>query len=89
MTTAPTNLSDTKSPGPKITVVGVGGAGNNAVNNMIRYSLQGVEYLACNTDAQHLDQSLVPTDRRIQLGPDVTQGLGAGSHPEVGRASAE
>lgn len=81
--------ADTKSLGPKITVIGVGGAGNNAVNNMIRYNLQGVEYLACNTDAQHLEQSLVPEDRRLQLGLEVTQGLGAGSHPEVGRASAE
>ena len=75
--------------GPKITVIGVGGAGNNAVNNMIRYNLQGVGYLACNTDAQHLTQSLVPEDKKIQLGLEITQGLGAGSHPEVGRASAE
>ncbi len=88
MTTTPMS-PDAKTLGPKITVIGVGGAGNNAVNNMIRYNLQGVEYLACNTDAQHLEQSLVPADRRIQLGLDVTQGLGAGSHPEVGRASAE
>ena len=92
MTSAP--ISDPNQPhaphlGPKITVVGVGGAGNNAVNNMIRYNLQGVEYLACNTDAQHLNESLVPEDRRIQLGLEVTQGLGAGSHPQVGRASAE
>ena len=75
--------------GPRITVIGVGGAGNNAVNNMIRYNLQGVEYLVCNTDAQHLQQSLAPVDRRVQIGPEATQGLGAGSHPEVGRAAAE
>ncbi len=89
MTLNPIDTINGKQLGPKITVVGVGGAGNNAVNNMIRYKLQGVEYLACNTDAQHLDQSLVPEDRRVQLGTDVTQGLGAGSHPQVGRASAE
>jgi cell division protein FtsZ len=74
---------------PKITVIGVGGAGNNAVNNMIRANLQGVEYLVCNTDAQHLAQSLVEQEKRIQLGMQVTQGLGAGSRPEVGRAAAE
>lgn len=80
---------DLRALGPRIIVVGVGGAGNNAVNNMIRYNLQGVDYLALNTDAQHLHQSLVPEDRRIQLGLEATQGLGAGSHPEVGRAAAE
>ena len=74
---------------PKITVIGAGGAGNNAVNNMIRANLQGVQYLACNTDAQHLAQCLVESERRIQLGLEVTQGLGAGSRPEVGRAAAE
>ncbi len=91
MTQTPKDSTTPNTPhlGPKITVVGVGGAGNNAVNNMIRYNLQGVEYLACNTDAQHLNESLVPEDRRIQLGLQVTQGLGAGSHPQVGRASAE
>jgi cell division protein FtsZ len=82
-------FSDMTAVGPRITVIGVGGAGNNAVNNMIRYNLPGVEYLVCNTDAQHLQQSLAPVDRRIQIGPEATQGLGAGSHPEVGRAAAE
>lgn len=72
---------------PKITVIGVGGAGGNAVNNMIRAKLQGVEFVVCNTDAQALSQSL--TERRIQLGLNVTQGLGAGSKPEVGGAAAE
>ena len=72
---------------PKITVIGVGGAGGNAVNNMIRSQLQGVEFVVCNTDAQSLSGSLA--DRRIQLGGLVTQGLGAGSRPEVGRAAAE
>ncbi len=72
---------------PKITVVGVGGAGGNAVNNMIRSNLQGVEFVVCNTDAQALEQAAAPY--RIQLGTKVTQGLGAGSRPEVGRAAAE
>lgn len=74
---------------PRISVVGVGGAGGNAVNNMIRAKLEGVEFLIANTDSQALTQSLVPQERRIQLGLDVTQGLGAGSKPDVGRASAE
>ncbi|MGN6671091.1 MAG: cell division protein FtsZ [Candidatus Nucleicultricaceae bacterium] len=72
---------------PKITVVGVGGAGGNAVNNMIRLQLQGVDFVVCNTDMQSLGQSL--TKRRIKLGMNITQGLGAGSRPEVGRAAAE
>jgi cell division protein FtsZ len=72
---------------PRIVVVGVGGAGGNAVNNMIIANLEGVEFLACNTDAQAL--SLSKADRRIQLGLSVTQGLGAGSRPDVGRAAAE
>lgn len=74
---------------PRITVVGVGGAGGNAVNNMIRAKLEGVEFVAANTDAQSLEQSLVPEENRIQLGLHITQGLGAGSKPDVGRASAE
>ncbi len=72
---------------PRIVVVGVGGAGGNAVNNMIAANLEGVEFLACNTDAQSL--SLSKADRRIQLGLTVTHGLGAGSRPDVGRAAAE
>ena len=72
---------------PRITVIGVGGAGCNAVNNMIRSNLEGVEFVATNTDAQALKQSLA--DRRLQLGAQVTQGLGAGSRPDVGRAAAE
>lgn len=74
---------------PRITVIGVGGAGGNAVNNMIRAKLEGVEFIVANTDAQSLEQSLVPEDKRIQLGFYITQGLGAGSKPDVGRASAE
>jgi cell division protein FtsZ len=72
---------------PRITVVGVGGAGGNAVNNMITSHLEGVEFVACNTDAQALANCL--TDRKIQLGHAITHGLGAGARPEVGRASAE
>ena len=72
---------------PRITVVGVGGAGGNAVNNMIRAKLEGVEFVVANTDAQALAQSLA--ERRLQLGVGVTQGLGAGSRPDVGRVAAE
>jgi cell division protein FtsZ len=72
---------------PHITVIGVGGAGNNAVNNMISSNLSGVEFLVTNTDAQAL--SLSKAERRIQLGLTITHGLGAGSRPEVGRAAAE
>ncbi len=72
---------------PRITVIGVGGAGGNAVNNMIQTSLDGVEFLITNTDAQALSQSLC--ERRIQLGRNITQGLGAGSRPDIGRAAAE
>ncbi|HXQ67367.1 MAG TPA: cell division protein FtsZ [Alphaproteobacteria bacterium] len=72
---------------PRIVVVGMGGAGGNAVNNMIAANLEGVEFLACNTDAQAL--SLSKADRRIQLGLNVTHGLGAGSRPDVGRAATE
>ena len=72
---------------PRITVFGVGGAGCNAVNNMIQSELDGVNFVVANTDAQAL--SLARTDSRIQLGNAITQGLGAGSRPEVGRAAAE
>lgn len=72
---------------PRITVVGTGGAGSNAVNNMIRSNLEGVEFVVCNTDAQALSQSLC--QHRVQLGSQVTQGLGAGARPEIGRAAAE
>jgi cell division protein FtsZ len=72
---------------PRITVVGVGGAGGNAVNNMINAQLEGVEFIAANTDAQALISSLAPT--RLQLGINITHGLGAGSRPDIGRAAAE
>jgi cell division protein FtsZ len=72
---------------PKIAVIGVGGAGGNAVANMIGAKVEGVDFVVANTDAQALNAS--PAEHRIQLGPDITQGLGAGSRPEVGRAAAE
>jgi cell division protein FtsZ len=72
---------------PRITVVGVGGGGTNAVNNMVSMGLDGVEFLVANTDAQSLVNS--KADRRVQLGPHLTQGLGAGAKPEIGRAAAE
>ena len=72
---------------PKIAVIGVGGAGGNAVANMIKAQVEGVDFIVANTDAQALNAS--PAEHRIQLGPDITQGLGAGSRPEVGRAAAE
>ena len=72
---------------PKIAVIGVGGAGGNAIANMIAAEIEGVDFLVANTDAQALNHSVA--EHRIQLGPDITQGLGAGSRPEVGRAAAE
>jgi len=72
---------------PRITVVGVGGAGGNAVNNMIQSAMEGVDFVVANTDAQALAASR--TDRRIQLGRDTTQGLGSGARPDIGRHAAE
>ncbi len=72
---------------PRITVIGVGGAGGNAVNNMIMSGLQGVDFVVANTDAQSLAGASAET--RIQLGLKITQGLGAGARPEIGRAAAE
>ena len=72
---------------PRITVLGVGGAGGNAVNNMIEAELEGVDFVVANTDAQALAQS--KAERRIQLGVPATEGLGAGAQPDVGRAGAE
>lgn len=79
--------SEVKRLYPKILVIGVGGAGGNAVNNMISSNLEGVEFLVCNTDSQALDSTL--SEHRIQLGNSVTGGLGAGAKPEVGHAAAE
>ncbi|MBL0849123.1 MAG: cell division protein FtsZ [Candidatus Liberibacter ctenarytainae] len=72
---------------PRITVFGVGGGGGNAVNNMVSSGLQGVDFIIANTDAQALMMS--KAEKLIQLGIGITEGLGAGSHPEVGRAAAE
>ncbi|MEP7240078.1 MAG: cell division protein FtsZ [Devosia sp.] len=85
----PINLAipDIQELKPRITVFGVGGAGGNAVNNMIASGLDGVDFVCANTDAQAL--ALSKSQRIIQLGVSVTEGLGAGSHPEVGRAAAE
>ncbi|WP_292897303.1 MULTISPECIES: cell division protein FtsZ [unclassified Nitratireductor] len=85
-------MTDEKKPEisemrPKITIVGVGGGGGNAVNNMIAQSLQGVDFIAANTDAQALTMS--KAERLIQLGANSTEGLGAGSLPEIGQAAAE
>ncbi|MFV0642893.1 MAG: cell division protein FtsZ [Sphingomonadaceae bacterium] len=72
---------------PRITVIGVGGAGGNAIANMIDAQIEGVDFIVANTDAQALNIS--SAERRIQLGPDITGGLGAGARPEVGKAAAE
>jgi cell division protein FtsZ len=80
-------IPDIREMKPRITVFGVGGAGGNAVNNMISAGLQGVDFVVANTDAQALTMS--KAERIIQMGTQVTEGLGAGSQPEVGRAAAE
>jgi cell division protein FtsZ len=80
-------IPDIRELKPRITVFGVGGAGGNAVNNMIRAGLQGVDFVVANTDAQALTMS--EAERIIQMGVQVTEGLGAGSHPDVGRAAAD
>ena len=72
---------------PRIIVLGVGGAGGNAINNMINQGIVGVEYVAANTDAQDLKNNL--SDCKIQLGSNLTRGLGAGSKAEIGRAAAD
>ena len=81
------NITDIREMKARITVFGVGGAGGNAVNNMIAAGLQGVDFVVANTDAQALTKS--KSERIIQMGARVTQGLGAGSQPELGRAAAE
>ena len=78
---------ETKELRPRITVLGVGGAGGNAVNNMISAKLEGVDFIVANTDAQALHHS--KAERRIQIGARITEGLGAGAKPDVGRAGAE
>lgn len=80
------NAETNRNSGAKIKVIGVGGGGCNAVNTMIRAGLTGVEYVVANTDSQALIANLAPT--KIQLGTDLTKGLGAGANPEVGRKAA-
>src|SRR5256885_2987426 len=80
-------LLETQSPEAVIKVVGVGGCGGNAVDHMINNGVQGVEFIAMNTDAQALKRNLAKTT--LQLGTEVTKGLGAGAKPEVGRLAAE
>ncbi len=79
-------IDDVKGQTAKIKVVGVGGAGGNAVNNMIASNLEGVEFISINTDTQVLDTSLAP--RKVQIGASITKGLGAGSNPQIGHQSA-
>jgi cell division protein FtsZ len=79
-------IDDVKGQTAKIKVVGIGGAGGNAVNNMIASNLQGVEFIAINTDTQVLETSLAPV--KVQIGASITKGLGAGSNPQIGRQSA-
>ena len=86
-TSMPFMKQDLHEFAPRIVVVGVGGAGGNALNNMIAKDLQGVDFLALNTDAQHLSSTL--TDQRLQLGIELTQGLGCGANPDAGRLAAE
>ena len=81
------NIPDIRELKPRITVFGVGGAGGNAVNNMITAGLQGVDFVVANTDSQALTMS--KAERIVQMGVQVTEGLGAGSQPDVGRAAAE
>ena len=82
-----TNIADIHEMKARLTVFGVGGAGGNAINNMIAAGLQGVDFVVANTDAQALTRS--KAQHIIQMGPRTTQGLGAGAQPEIGRAAAE
>ncbi len=80
-------FDDTLGQAAKLKVIGVGGGGGNALNNMIDQELRGVEFIVANTDAQAIDRSRAPT--KIQLGADITRGLGAGADPQAGRLAAE
>ena len=79
-------IEDVGRPAAKIKVIGVGGGGGNAINSMVAAQVYGVEFIAVNTDIQHLESSLAPA--RIQIGSDLTRGLGAGSNPVIGREAA-
>src|SRR6202790_4757734 len=80
------SFTDERQEGAKIKVIGVGGGGSNAVNRMIRAKLEGVEFIAANTDLQALKLSQAPV--KLQIGAKLTKGLGAGANPEVGRKAA-
>ncbi len=83
----PYNYSNTSNPAPVIKVIGLGGGGSNAINRMIELGLRGVEFIAANTDYQALQTC--QAERKIQIGPRVTRGLGAGGKPEIGEAAAQ
>lgn len=87
MTVKPTYRTPISAQMPVLKVVGLGGGGCNAINRMIELGLGGVDYIACNTDSQALKSCLAPT--KVQLGPRLTRGLGAGGNPEIGEAAAE
>jgi len=80
-------FEDTSAQSAKIKVIGVGGGGGNALNNMISQNLRGVEFIVANTDAQAIERN--NADSKIQLGADITRGLGAGANPQIGREAAE
>src|ERR1700691_4289236 len=80
------SFAEERQEGAKIKVIGVGGGGSNAVNRMIRAKLEGVEFIAANTDLQALKLSQAPV--KLQIGTKLTKGLGAGANPEVGRKGA-
>lgn len=79
-------FDENKNLAAKVKIIGIGGGGNNAINTMISYKLTGVEFIAANTDAQALAANLAPI--KIQLGANLTKGLGAGANPEIGRKAA-
>ncbi|MDQ6998150.1 MAG: cell division protein FtsZ [Mariprofundus sp.] len=80
-------FEDTEAQSAKIKVIGVGGGGGNALNNMISQKLRGVEFIVANTDAQAIERNMA--DHKLQLGADITRGLGAGANPQIGREAAE
>ena len=79
-------FDENRNLGAKVKVIGIGGGGNNALNTMISYQLSGVEFIAANTDAQALAANMAPI--KLQLGSNLTKGLGAGANPEIGRKAA-
>jgi cell division protein FtsZ len=79
-------FDENRNMGAKVRIIGIGGGGNNAINTMISYQLSGVDFIAANTDAQALAANLAPV--KLQLGANLTKGLGAGANPEIGRKAA-